>query len=290
MPDPVAGSAPSGDYLTMPATHPFIFGYSDFRLFLGDCYKARKEIDKKFSHRYIQEKIGAGSRGWFADLVKGRVTLSGNHMVSLAKLLKLNKNETDYFEAMVDYAQAGSHDEKNRHFQKMLSFKEVRADLVGMDRIDFYGKWYHSAIRELLFFYPFGGDFAALAHKLNPPIRQSEARESVKLLERLGFVETDGRGGYRSKDATLKKDPNFPSVVLANFLKTNIEMAVEALERYPKDERDISALTISLSEGAFEQVKEEIRALRKRILALTETDPHPAKVYQCNFQFFPLSL
>jgi uncharacterized protein (TIGR02147 family) len=221
--------------------------------------------------------------------VKGRGTLSRNHLVALARLLKLSRNETDYFEAMVDFAQAASHDEKNRYFQKMLSFKEVRADLVGMDRIEFYGKWYHSAIRELLFFYPFRGDYAELAKKLSPPIRQAEAKESIQLLERLGFVEPNGVGGYRSKEATLKKDPNFPSIVLANFLRTNIELAVDALDRFTKEERDISALTISLSQEAFEKVKEDIRALRKRILALTETDNAPSKVYQCNFQFFPLS-
>jgi uncharacterized protein (TIGR02147 family) len=266
-----------------------IFTYTDFRAYLGDYYKARKETDKKFSHRYIQEKVGAGSPGWFADLVKGRGTLSGNHMVSLATLLQLSRSEMDYFEAMVSYSQAGSHEEKNRHFQKMLTFKEVRSDLVGIDRIEFFGKWYHTAIRELLFFYPFRGDYAALGKKLSPPIRQSEAKESVLLLERLGFVEPNDIGGYRSKDATLKKDPNFPSIVMANFLKTNIELAVEALDRYPKEERDISALTLSLSEEAFAKVKDDIRALRKRILALTETDKHPTKVYQCNFQFFPLS-
>src|SRR5689334_25413623 len=112
--------------VTMTTASVNIFAYTDFRLYLGDYYRARKEEDKKFSHRFIQEKIGAGSPGWFADLVKGRGTLSRNHLVALAKLLKLARNETDYFEAMVDYAQAGSHEEKNRYFQKMLSFKEVR--------------------------------------------------------------------------------------------------------------------------------------------------------------------
>lgn len=274
----------------MSQTLPNVFAYTDFRVYLGDYYKARKEMDRKFSHRHIQEKVGAGSPGWFADMVKGRGTLSGNHLVTLAALLKLSRNETDYFEAMVQYAQAGSHDEKNRHFQKMLSFKEVRSTLVGMDQIEYFEKWYHTAVRELLFFYPFRGDYAALAKKLSPPIRQSEAKESVQLLERLGFVEPNGVGGFKSKEATLKKEPGFPSVVLANFLKTNIEMAVEALERYPKENRDISALTLSLSDEAFTKVKEEIKALRKRILALTETDSAPTKVYQCNFQFFPLSL
>ena len=274
----------------MPALDINIFSHTDFRKYLGDYYLARKRADRKFSHRFIQEKVGAGSAGWFADVVKGRTNITGASIIKLAKLIQLRSTETDYFESMVLFGQAGSLEERNRYFQKMLAFKEVRADMVGMDRLEFYSKWYHGAIRELLFFVPFRGDYAELARKLSPPIRQADARDSVALLERLGMVEPNGIGGFRSKDAVLKKDPGFPSVVMANFLKSNMELAIEALDRYSKEERDISALTISLSEEAFGKVKEDIRALRKKMLALTEVDVAPSKVYQCNFQFFPLSL
>ena len=273
----------------MPAALPNIFMYTDFRVYLGDFYQARKVQDRKFSHRFIADKVNSGSSGWFADVLKGRLNLAGPQLLPLARLLQLKPSEVDYFEALVGYGQAGSLEEKTRFFQKMLAFKEVRTDMVGFDKLEFYGRWYHSALRELLFFYPFRGDYAALARKLSPPIRQAEARESVELLERLGFVEPNAIGGYKAREATLKKDPSFPSVVMANFLKANMELAIDALDRYSKDERDVSALTISLSDEAFQKVKEEIRALRKRILALTEVDVAPSKVYQCNFQFFPMS-
>jgi uncharacterized protein (TIGR02147 family) len=274
----------------MPAASGIdIFAYTDFRKYLEDYYQARKKTERKFSHRFIQERAGVSSAGWFADVVKGRTNIHGSHIVKLAKLLQLRNSETDYFESMVLFSQAGSLEERTRYFHKMNSFKEVRADMVGMDRLEFYSKWYHGAIRELLFFHPFRGDYAELARRLSPPIRQAEARESVALLERLGMVEANGIGGYRSKDAVLKKDPSFPSVVMANFLKNNMELAIEAIDRYSKEERDVSCLTISFSEQGFAQVKEDIRALRKKILAMTEVDLAPTKVYQCNFQFFPLS-
>lgn len=274
----------------LPAVeYPNIFLYADFRVYLADYYRARKGADKNFSHRFIAEKVGAHSTGWFSDIIKGRLNLAGVQLVPLARLLQLRPNEIDYFEALVSYGQSGSLEEKTRHFQKMLAFKEVRSEIVGIEKLEFYSKWYHSALRELLFFYPFRGDYAALARKLSPPIRQSEAMQSVELLSRLGFVEANGIGGVKAKEATLKKDSSFPSAILAQFLKCNMELAIEALDRYSKDERDVSALTISLSEEAFKKVKEEIRALRKRILAMTEVDMHPTKVYQCNFQFFPMS-
>ena len=78
-------------------------------------------------------------------------------------------------------------------------------------------------------------------------------------------------------------------MVLANFLKTQMNLAIEALDRYPKEERDISALTLTLSPEAFKAAQEEIRALQRKLLALTDLYPKPDTVYQANFQLFPLS-
>lgn len=285
----IAGTARIGDYWNMSQSPAGIFSYTDFRLFLADQFKARKAADRKFSHRFIAEKVRASSSGWFADILKGRLNLAGPQMLALAKVFHIKTNELDFFESLVGFSQAGNLEEKTRFFKKMIAFKEVRADLVGFDRLEFYSKWHHPALRELLFFYPFRGDYAALARKLSPPIRQSEARESIQLLERIGFVEPNGIGGYKAKEASLIKDPSFSSLMLANFLKAYMELAIESLDRYSKEERDVSALTVSLSEEAFMTVKEEIRALRKRILAVTELDIAPSKVFQCNIQFFPLS-
>ena len=141
----------------MPTPDLNIFTYKDFRLFLGDYHRARKALDGKFSHRLIKEKMGVSSAGWFADVVKGRINLTTSNVVKLGRLLGLKPTQADYFEAMVNYGQAMSLDEKNHHFHKMISFQEVKADLVGMDRIEFYSKWFHSALRELLLFHRFHG-------------------------------------------------------------------------------------------------------------------------------------
>lgn len=273
----------------MEPSEPNIFVYTDFRLFLQDYYKTRKAKDRKFSHRYIIEKVGATSAGWFSDVVNGRIALTSSHLIRLAKLLRLKPNEDAYFEALVHYGQAGSMDEKNRYLRKALAFKEVKADLVGKDRFEFYSKWYYTAIRELLFFHDFRGDYTALGKKVNPPIRAEQAKQAVRLLEKMEFIAKAPGGGYQPRVNVLRKDPSDKSLHLANFLKTTMELGIEALERYDKEHRDVSALTLSLSEPAFQQAREEIKALRKRLLALMGEDSDPAKVYQCNIQFFPLT-
>jgi uncharacterized protein (TIGR02147 family) len=266
-----------------------IHSYLDFRSYLKECYRRRKAADKRFSHRFIQEKVGAGSAGWFSDVVAGRIALTSTHLLRLGKLLDLRPSEIDYLETLVDYAQAGSAEEADRHYRKLLAARETKLETVGSHQFEFYTQWWHSAIREMLFFYDFKGDYDALAAKLNPPIKPAQARKSIRLLESLGFIRKDAQQRYRPTEVALRKDPSNKSDHLLDLLKTHSHLGTLALDRMGKEERDISALTLSLSPSGFEKARAEIRALRKRLLDLTEEDAEPEIVYQCNFQMFPIT-
>lgn len=110
-------------------------------------------------------------------------------------------------------------------------------------------------------------------------------------MKQLDFISEEQDGSFRARAGALKKDPDSKFDSLANFLKAHMELAMQALETYPKEQRDVSrlTLTLSLSQTGFIKAQEEIRALRKRLLALTNEDPIPEKVYQCNFQIFPVT-
>lgn len=275
--------------MTAPTFLINVFEYTDFRKFLSAYYTARKALERKFTHRFISAQVRTGSAGWFSDIVKGRTNLSDSHLVILLKVMQLDSVQAEYFESLVWCAQAGSLEEKSRHYKKLLGLKGVKAELIGTERFEFYSEWYHSVIRELLLIHPFRGNFAALGKKLNPAISVANARKSLLLLEKLGFVKKAPAGGYLSVDATLKKDPNFKALHLAHFLKSNCALGLESLDRFAKEERDISAMTLSLSKVGFLKAKEEIRALRERLLLLAKDDENSEKVFQCNFQMFPVT-
>jgi uncharacterized protein (TIGR02147 family) len=267
---------------------PDIFQYSDFRLFLADYYRARKFEDRKFSHRFIQEKVKAGSAGWFADVCAGRISLSSGHSAGLLKLMKLTPREEDYFEALVGMAQAGSMEEKNRWMRRILSFKEVHADVVGSEKFEFYSHWHYSAVREALFFLDFTGDFQGLAQKFHPPLKKEQVKAAIALLQRLDMVRKDAHGRLRPVATTIKKDSAFKSLHAANFLKAGMDLALQALDGLDKEARDMSSLTLALSAQGFAEARAEVKALRKKLLALAERETRPEKVYLCNFQMFPL--
>jgi len=268
---------------------PLVFDYSDFREFLRDSYAEKRLQNSKFSHRYITRKSGATSSGWFSDILKGRINLSDAHLFRLMAVFGLANQDAAFFETLVRYNQASSIEERNHHFRKLLSCRAWGGDMVGEERFEYYRKWYYSAIRELLFFYEFKGNYASLARKMRPPISPKQAKEAIALLIRLGFLKKQPGGVYRPEETTLRKNPAFKSLHTANYLKAYAELGMHALDQVEKSSRHISAMTIPLSPGSFAKALGELETLRNRLLMLTEEEETPQTVYQLNLQFFPIT-
>ena len=108
-----------------------------------------------------------------------RRNLTSSLIMKFAGALQLKKKEREYFENLVYFNQAKSLEEKSRFYEKMLALSPLNAQVVRKDKYEFYSRWWYSAIRELLYFFPFKGDFQALAKKLDPPIRPDQARKSA---------------------------------------------------------------------------------------------------------------
>jgi uncharacterized protein (TIGR02147 family) len=251
---------------------PLIFGYTNFRAYLRDAYTMRKSLDRKFSHRYINAKLGAKSSGWFSDVVTNRLGMKSKYIRPIASLFGLKENETEYLRLLVELDQSDSLKDKTVALGKIMAFKGVKAESVVAAQFEFYEDWYHSALRELLLLIPFEGDFEALAKTLQPPILPKQARKSLLLMAKLGLVAQTPSGRWKPTTPIVVKDSTLNSIHWALIQKAFIRLSLSAVERYGKEERDISALTLNFSPEGFKQASEEIAGLRKRLLALSEQD------------------
>jgi uncharacterized protein (TIGR02147 family) len=273
----------------MANARPDIFSYADYRTFLKDRYTILKRENRQFSHRYISTKVRASSAGWFSDVISGRINVTAGFIDPLAAVFKLTGEETEFFRSLVNCNQTKNLAEKSRFLELLITTRKTEAITVSRDRFMYYSIWYIPVIRELLFFYDFSGNYRALSRMVRPAIRVSEARKAVDILTGLGFVSPDENGFLKPKDAILRKESGFASIHWANFQKSALELATAAIERFRKEERDISSVLVCLSPASFAIAREEIARLRKRILELSEADRARDTVYQCNFQIFPTS-
>lgn len=266
-----------------------VFAYDDYRAFLRDRYLVLRKENRRFSHRFIGSRIGYSSSGWFSDLLKGRMNLPGTQRTRLANVFHLCERESEYFAWLVEHNQAASLEERNRCLRKMLEFKEIQADLVGLEKFTYYSKWYFPAVREMLFFFVFKGDYPALARRLKPAITASQAKEAIQVLLKLDFIHKAADGTLRPRPITLKKDSSSKSPRSGDYLIEYIRLGMEAFDRFEAGERHVSGMTLSFSEHGFRKATAEIERLRKKLLALMKDDPKPDAVYQINMQCFPLS-
>ncbi|MDG5816114.1 TIGR02147 family protein [Chitinispirillales bacterium ANBcel5] len=267
-----------------------IFEYLDYREYLKDFYDWKKNKYSFYSYRLFSQKAGFKSPNFLKLVIDGKRNLTKESVFRFSKALNLNKSETDYFENIVFLNQCRSLDEKNAYLCKIMRHR-VKCDpkKIEESQYEYYSQWYHPVIRELVTAVDFGDDFKRLASLVIPSITVSEAKRSVDLLLKLNYIRKNDHGNYEKISNTLTTGPQVRSVAVSNFHKSMIKLGSDAIERFPSKLRNISSLTLSVSEDTCSQVISKIETFRKELLDLAEADSEPSKVLQLNMQLFPLS-
>ncbi|HKP95782.1 MAG TPA: TIGR02147 family protein [Fibrobacteria bacterium] len=268
---------------------PDIFNYTDFRKYLSDLYRELKAKDPKYSHRYMSMKMGYGSAGFFADVIAGRKNLTGALPLKLSRFLGLKKDDEEYFINLVLFNQAATMDEKNRYYEKLMGVTRIEVKILEAEKFRYFSQWFYTAVRELLSFHSFRGDFRALGKKLDPPITPVQARQAVEFLLEIGLLRLDADGAYRPTDALISTGEGFASLNVANFQRAFLDLAREGLDRHPSEERDYSTLSLPLAKDDLPRARLAIAKLRSYLMALSEKSKAPDRVYHFNFQAFPLT-
>lgn len=268
---------------------PDLYSYSDYRKFLKDYYEEQKARDPKFSHRYFTMKVGFSSSGYFSDVLAGKKNLSGAFILKFAKALKLAKDEEEYFVNLVSFNQAKTLEEKNRYYEKMMTTGKVKVDVVERDKHAYFSSWQYAAVREALHYLAVKDDYKELGKALDPPISGRNAKKAIEVLASLDLIDRDGAGAWRPTSGNLKMGGSIDALGLSNYHKSTLELAVRALDAFPSDQRGFSTLTLPLTAEKIRKAKLAIKNLRMYLLALAENGTHADRVYQFNFQMFPVT-
>ncbi|HKP98550.1 MAG TPA: TIGR02147 family protein [Fibrobacteria bacterium] len=266
-----------------------LYQYTDYRKYLRDYYEAKRASQKEFTHRYIAQAIGFKSTGTFAQILQGKTNISPQTILHFVRFLALKKDEADYFELLVLFNQGKSHAEKKRYFERIISFPKSNLKQVDSTQYAFYEKWYYSVIRETLAFHPFVDDFRELARLLMPPIATSEAQKAIRLLEELGLIRKNEGGVYEKSDPVITSGYDTRSLAVNQFIIETLDLAKVALDELPRDERSLSALTLSLPEDGYAMIEEKVKNFRRELLELARNCAEPKRVIQVNFQIFPVT-
>lgn len=265
-----------------------IFDYLDYREFLKQRYLAFKRKSSVFSYRYIAGKVGMDA-GSFNGILKGKRKLDPALAGKVAQVFGLNVYEKEYFEALVLYCQAKNHGERTLLLEKLLRLRGIQVKKLEGRQFEFYGKWYYSALRELLNCNPGSVDASALGKLLRPAITAEETQEALRLLLDLGLIEQGDDGAYRVAENLITSGEGARAAAMNTFHLAMAGLAAWAIQEVEPGERDFSALTLNCSQDSLQDVKSILRQARRDILQRVEKDARSEVVLQINFQVFPLS-
>jgi uncharacterized protein (TIGR02147 family) len=266
-----------------------IYDYTDYRAYLRDYYTEQKEKTPAFSYRYFARKAGFNSSGLYKDIVDGRTGITRSLILRFAAAMKLSQKQQEYFETLVYFNEASTIEEKKLYFERLMKFSNSKASRVDASQYEYYSKWYYIAVRELLAIGNFGDDYSAIAQALSPKIRQEHAKKAIAVLKNLGLIKKNKSGFYKVTDKLLTTGPEVKSLAIANFQRSMMDIAKEAIDRYSAQHRDIATVTFSVSKETFNEIKAELDACRKRILGMVDRSENEDRVCQFNMQLFPLT-
>jgi len=266
---------------------PSVFAYSDYRSFMRDAF-AEKKASSRFSWREFAKRAGYASPVFLKLVAEQKSSLSPEGIERVGLALGLTDKEQEFFRLLVLF----THEKDNRKKQKLFNdMRQIAAlcknRVLEANLYDYYKEWYHSVIRELA---PNVSSEMEISKLLTPKIPVPQVKASIALLLKLGLLAKDSKGKYRQTNKHVTTGDNINSMAIRKHHENMGTLAVEALESVPKNERDISGITMGLSRDGFDAVKAEIANFRRRIKEIAvQNECEEEAVYRINLQLFPLS-
>jgi uncharacterized protein (TIGR02147 family) len=268
-----------------------VFSYLDYRSFLKDAFEERKAGSPGLSFRSFAKKAGFSTPNFLQMVIQGKRNLGSAHRVKAAIAFKLNRQETDFFQNLVAYAQAKDHDEKDLFYQKILrNVRYSSTKTLDKSQYEFFSHWYIPVVRELLTHPAFTGEDSWIADRIFPRITSVQVGNARSLLVKLGLVGIDpDTGKWFFTAPSIQTDSEVAHLAARNYHMAVIQMAHDAIKNFPPEARDIRSVTIGIPESAYSELKSRIENTWKDVLSFASQYKQAEAVYQLNLQFFPLT-
>jgi uncharacterized protein (TIGR02147 family) len=268
-----------------------IFEYTDYRKYLKDYFQFRKNSGEGYTFRQMSEELGFASPNFFKLVMENKRNLGATALKKTINKLGLKKKEREYFSYLVYFDHAKTTVERNYYFGLIASFR-TRSSVakINADQYDYYSNWYIPVIRELIVGKKARGlDFKELAGEVQPVILPKQAKKAVRILEEMNMIKKDASGRCVQASRLLETEKDIQSLAIRNFNREMIKRADESIETSSPEEREVSCLTVKISESGMKKMKKRIQEFKEELMQIVGDDKDVDRVYQVNFQLFPVS-
>jgi uncharacterized protein (TIGR02147 family) len=269
---------------------PNIYNYNDFRKFLADFQAFHYTSDKTYSKSSLSKLLGLpNTRSYFNDVLKKK-KVSSVFIDRFIKVLKLKKDEAQFFRILVMFNQAETVDEREIYFNQLIALNRTPKRVMEKSLYGYYQNWYNGVIRALLHIYDFKNDYTGLAKKVFPPISAKQARESIALLAKLNLIAEHKNGCYKPTEKSITTADGVKDELIKHYQLSSLEMGKTALLKNTSLPQSISTNVISISPEGLKRLEKKIRQFRAEVRSLVHKDESSAdRVFQLAIMLFPNS-
>lgn len=280
--------------------HPVLGEYTDFRQYLKDVYEYRRLTEstglRSYSYSTFSAAADIKSPNYLKLIIEGRRNLSEDMITRFAKALRLSRTDAEEFRALVRYGQAVEPIERNQFLKELADLRARRAFEAGhinqrsWDKVPGWIGWVLYAMadqRDVDF------DPQVLQKLFRAKASPDDIRGSLEKLIESGELGRDPETGKVGKARDLIESPQDLPVPLIRKLQAElIYLGIESLFRDSPKDREFGAMTVAMTEEEFNQVRFELRQLRKRLqkdILVKRKSTKGERVYQLNVQLFPVT-
>lgn len=270
-----------------------IFQYGDYRTFLSDFYHREKERNPGFSYRSFARRAGLASPNYLKLVIDGSRPVTEKNLSSFLRGLKLGAAEAEYFRVLVSMKESRDDREKVNLLERMLKLRVKHSGdplQVDKDRWEILRSWHHWVIREMVLLKDFQPDPQWIAARLGRKITPAQARESLELLQRLKFLETNS-GRLRQSDPMITTADEISNLIIRHIHRQFVELGLVSLFHDAVDVREITGVTLALRNDQIptfkRMLKEFRRELNRQFSDSAETGAE--HIYHLEMMFFPVT-
>jgi|WetSurMetagenome_2_1015567.scaffolds.fasta_scaffold162522_2 uncharacterized protein (TIGR02147 family) len=267
-----------------------IYAYNDFRNFLHDYQESRQGQEPDFTKSEFSRRLRLPhSRSYFFDVLNGK-KVTTTFIDRFVSVMGLKGHESQYFRVLVKFNQAESVEERELYFGQLVALNRTPTSILSKDLFIYYKDWYNSIIRAILNVYDFKDDYKKLGQRIIPAITPKQARQSIKLLKKLGLIQLDRSGFWRPSAKSISAPEFVKDEIIRQFQLQCLEFARMGVLRKDDQRQVVATNTLSISAQGYDRLIKHIQQFRSLVRSLASKDESPAdRVYQLSLLLIPFS-
>ncbi len=269
-----------------------LFQYVDYRSYLNDYYRHKKQEQKTWSYGVWANKMGLKSPSTLIMLLKGQRNPGDELTKNFIHYFKFKEKEAEYFKDLVQLKKC-KHDVSTSValMEKLAKQRKLeKFPLLDHDTLLSISSWYFDAIRQMVKWPTFTEDPKIISEILNFKVTPKEVKEAIDTMLRLKLLQRDSEGKLRLEHRHTNTSDDIASEGLKRFHEQVLDNATKALRTIEPKERQISGVTMAMKKENLVKAKELIRKFEDDFCALIEGEQNEAdSVFQLEIAFFPLT-